>query len=169
MHRSLLKRFPFFISFCLPVSSVPNFRPDTGGQKWSLIQVASSVALWGGAAAAFPSTLLRLPAALCGACTERGSSPPVFHKSAEQKAVPAFCAFPVREAQAARSLTGALSRGSWHLLSSVVAVSVSSHASRVRVPSAFLIPCPSPRPRRSGACTLCLPATLLAESQKVFD
>ena len=67
---------------------MPNFRPDTGGQRWDRIQVASSVALRGGAAAAFPSTLLRLPAALCGACPERGSSPPVFHKSAEQKAVP---------------------------------------------------------------------------------
>ena len=35
--------------------------------------------------------------------------PSVFHKSLEQKAAPAFCAFPVRAAQAARSLTGALS------------------------------------------------------------
>ena len=38
----------------------------------------------------------------------RGSSPPVFHKSAEQKAAPALCAFPARAAQAGRSLTGTL-------------------------------------------------------------
>ena len=58
-----------------------------------------------------PSTLLRLPAALYGACPRaaRGSSPPVFHKSAEQKAAPALCVFPVRDAQAARSSRGTLS------------------------------------------------------------
>ena len=44
----------------MPVSSVPNFRPDTGGRRRTLIQVAGSVALRGGAGAAFPSTLLRL-------------------------------------------------------------------------------------------------------------
>ena len=38
----------------------------------------------------------------------RGSSHGVFQKSADS-AAPAFCAFPVRAAQAARSLTGALS------------------------------------------------------------
>ena len=67
LHRSLLKRFPLF-GFSLLVSSVPNFRPDTGRRRWSLIRVASSVALRGGAGAAFPSTLLRLPAVLYGAC-----------------------------------------------------------------------------------------------------
>ena len=64
---SLLKRFPLF-GFYLPVSSLPNFRPDTGGRRWSLVQVASSVALGGGAGVDFPSLLLRLPAALYGAC-----------------------------------------------------------------------------------------------------
>ena len=38
MHLSLLKRFPLF-GFCLPVSSVSNFRPDTGGRRESLVQV----------------------------------------------------------------------------------------------------------------------------------
>ena len=52
--------------FCLLVCSVPNFRPDTGERRWSLIRVAGSVGLRGGAGAAFPSTLLRLPAALYG-------------------------------------------------------------------------------------------------------
>ena len=47
---------------------MPNIRPDTGGRRWSLFQVASSVALWGGTGAVFPSKLLRLPAALYGAC-----------------------------------------------------------------------------------------------------
>ena len=65
---SLLKRFPCLFGFCLLVSSVPNFRPDTGGRRWPLIQIASSVLLSGGTGAAFPSMLLRLPAALYGAC-----------------------------------------------------------------------------------------------------
>ena len=42
-------------------------------------------------------------------CVACGSSFLVFHKSADWDA-PAFCAFPTRAAQAARSLTGALSR-----------------------------------------------------------
>ena len=67
LHRSLLKRFPLFIWLLFAVSSVPNFRPDTGGRRWSLVQVAGSIALRGGRGAVFPSTLLRLPAALYGA------------------------------------------------------------------------------------------------------
>ena len=43
-------------------------------------------------------------------CPARGSSPRVLHKSADS-AAPAFCAFPARAAQAARSLMGALSSG----------------------------------------------------------
>ena len=62
-------------------------------------------------------------------CAARGSSPRVFHKSPEQKAAPAFCAFPVRAAQAARSLTGALSPG-------------------CDAPSALRVPSPSPCPHR---------------------
>ena len=68
-------------------------------------------------------------------CAARGSSPRVFHKSAEQKAAPAFCAFPVRATPAARSLTGALSPDAACLLPSAV-------------PVCFL-PC------QSGACTFC--------------
>ena len=95
MHRSLLKRFPLFIWLLFAVSSVSNFRPGTGGLRWSLVQVHrfSSVLLRGGRRrcrqtslcvgstrrvlatlglprsrmCAFPSTLLRLPAALYGA------------------------------------------------------------------------------------------------------
>ena len=53
--------------FCLPVSSVPNFRPDTGGWRWSLVQVASSIMLGEGRALLSPSAVLRLPDALYGA------------------------------------------------------------------------------------------------------
>ena len=52
-------------------------------------------------------------------CAVRGSSPWVFHKSAEQKAAPAFCAFPVRVAQAAKGLTSTLSPGATRLLPSM--------------------------------------------------
>ena len=117
MHRSLLKRFPLFVWLLFAVSSVSNFRLDTGGRRWTLIQVAGTVTLPGGTCAAFPSALLRLLAAPYGACPAlRGSSPRVFHKSADS-AAPVFCAFPVRAAQAARSLAGALSPV-WRLLPS---------------------------------------------------
>ena len=154
---------------------MPNFRPDTGGQKWSLIQVASSVTLWGGAGTAFPVYAAQAPGCSIWSvpCAVLGSSPRLFHKSAEQKAVPAFCAFPFQVAQAARGLTGALSPGAAHLLPSEVPASVSTHASRVCVPSPLRVPSPSPRPRQSGACALCLAATLPAdvyhpESPEVF-
>ena len=167
--------FVYLASVCW--SPVPNFCPDTGGRRWPLIRVASSLALQGGTGAAFPIYAAQAPGCSIwrGPCAARGSSPPrVFHKSAEQKAAPAFCAFPVRAAQAARSLTGALSPGAAHLLPSTVPVSVSTCASRVRAPFALCVPSPSPRPRRSGACALCLTATLPAdidhpESQEVFD
>ena len=73
-------------------------------------------------------------------CTARGSSPRVLHKSAEQKAAPAFCAFPVRAAQAARSLTGALSPAVARLLPSAVPAPVPARAGWVPAP------CVSPRP-----------------------
>ena len=73
-------------------------------------------------------------------CAARGSSPPVFHKSPEQKAAPAFCVFPVRAAQAARSLPGALSPGVAHLLPSTSPAPVPARAGRVPAP------CVLPRP-----------------------
>ena len=87
-----------------------------------------------------------------GPCVECGSSFRVLHRSADSVA-PAFCAFPARAAQAARSLTGALSPGAVRLLPSVA-------------PACF-------HPRWSGVCALCLAATLQAdvnhpESQEVF-
>ena len=68
LHWSLLKQFPLFVWLLFAVSSVPNFRPDTGGRRRSLIRVASSVALRGGTALLSLFTLLRLPAALYGVC-----------------------------------------------------------------------------------------------------
>ena len=86
------------------------------------------------------STLLRLPAALYGACPALRAVPALgIHKSPQQKAAPDFSAFPVRVAQAAGSLTGALSPGAARLLSS--AVPACFHPRRL-VPA----PCVSPRP-----------------------
>ena len=54
LHLSFLKWFRLFIWLLFAVSSVSNFRPDTGGRRWSLIQVRqfSSVRLQGGRGAA---------------------------------------------------------------------------------------------------------------------
>ena len=79
-----------------------------------------------------PSTLLRLLAALYGAgpCVACSSSFGVLHKSTDSVG-PAFCAFPARAAQAARSLMGALSPGVVHLIPSTVPASVSMHTGPV--------------------------------------
>ena len=75
-----------------------------------------------------PSTLLRLPAALYGACpawravSVFGSSTKV-RTRLRLRLVP----FPAGAAQAARSLTGALSHGAAHLLPSTAPASVSAH------------------------------------------
>ena len=68
-----------------------------------------------------------------GPCVVCGSSFRVLHKSADSVG-PAFCAFSAGAAQAARSLTGALSLDAVCLLPSVVPASVSECAGRVRVP-----------------------------------
>ena len=105
LHRSLLKRFPVLIWLLFGRSLVSHFRPDTGGRRWSLVQVASSLALWGGRAAA---SHLRCSGSR-PLCVERALrcarfQPSAFHGSADSVA-PAFCAFPGPAAQAARSLT----------------------------------------------------------------
>ena len=179
MHRSLLKWFPLF-GLCLPVSSVSDFRPDTVRPRWSLVQVrwfipaagragrCRQISLCVGSTHSVPGTVGLPHSRLCalpvyaaqapscsiwsGPCVACGSSFPVFHKSADWHA-PAFCAFPARAAQAARSLTGALSR--------------------CGAPSPLRRPSLSFRLRQSGACTLCLAATLPAdvdhpEFQEVF-
>ena len=68
-----------------------------------------------------------------GPCAARGSSPRVCHKSTDS-AAPAFCAFPARAAQAARSLTGALSPGAARLLPSAAPAPVPARAGRVPAP-----------------------------------
>ena len=75
-------------------------------------------------------------------CAAHSSSPRVFHKSAEQKAAPAFCVFTIRVAQAARSLTGTLPLGAACLLLSASPAPAPAHAGWVPVP------CVSPRPSR---------------------
>ena len=151
---------------------MPNFHPDTGGQRWSLIQVASSIALRGGAGSAFPVYAAQAPSCCIWSlpCAVPGSSPRVFHKSVEQEAAPAFCTFPTRAAQAARSLTGTLSPGAAHLLPSMVPTSVSARTSRVRAPSPLRIPSPSTHPLQLSAWALCLAAVDVdhPEFQEVF-
>ena len=110
LHRSLLMQFPLFIWLLFAVSSVPNFRPDTGGRRWTLTRVARSLALRRGAGAAFPVYAAQAPGCSIwsGPCVACGSSFWVPHKSVDSVG-PAFCAFPARAAQAARSLPGTLS------------------------------------------------------------
>ena len=138
MHPSHLKRKGSLclFGFCLLVSSVPNFCPDTGRRRWSLVQVASSIALRGGRSAAFPIYAAQAPG--CSMwnlpCAARSSSPRVLHKSADS-APPVFCAFPARAAQAARSLTGALSPGAGRLLPSTSPAPIPAPAGQVPAPS----------------------------------
>ena len=122
---------------------MPNFRPDTGRRRWPLIQFASSVALWGGAGGCFPLYAAQAPRCSIWSvpCAARGSSPRVFHKSAEHEAAPAFCAFPVRAAQAARSLMGALSSGAACLLPSASPAPVPAQVGQV--PAPCVLPGPS--------------------------
>ena len=121
LHRSFLKRFPFFIWLLFAVSSVSNFRPDTGGRRWSL-RFASSVQSCcgeGGALQAdvavsgehspcsghtgfapyrgvcpFPLYTAQAPgcSVWSGPFVACGSSFPILQKSADSVA-PAFCAF----------------------------------------------------------------------------
>ena len=63
-----------------------------------------------------------------------GSSFRVLHKVPDS-IVPAFCAFPARAAQAARSLTGALSPGAVGLIPPRVPASISARVDRVRLVS----------------------------------
>ena len=121
---------------------MPNFRPDTGRQRWSLVQVAGSLALRGGAGAASPSTLLRLPAALYGACPVLRAAPALRSstKARNKKLRLLFASSPserLRQPGACRA-----------------------HSPRVR--RSFCPPRPQPQspPAPVGCCALCLAATL---------
>ena len=127
-----------------------------------------------GGALLSPSTLLRLPAALCGTYPALRVVP-VFGYSTKARTQLCLRFVPslARAAQAARSLTGALPPGAVRLLSSAVPASVSTRASLVCVPSPLRSPSLSFCPQRSDVCALSLAATLLAdvnhpESQEVF-
>ena len=114
-----------------------------------------------GLALLFPSTLLRLLAALYGACPALRGVPALGCSTKpwiqlRLRFVPSLA----QAAQAARSLTGALSPGAARLLPSAVPASVSASARRVRAPSPLQVPSSSPRLCRSGVCALCLAATL---------
>ena len=111
-------------------------------------------ALQGGTGAAFPVHTAQAPGCSIwsGPCARRGSSPRVFHKSADST-VPAFCAFPARAAQAARSLTGALSP---------VRCAFSPPWSQPQFPPApvgclLLLPSASPAPVTASAGRVCVP------------
>ena len=83
----------------------------------------------------FLSTLLRLPAALWGAGPASRAVPVLGSPQKHRLGWACVLCLPARAAQAARSLTGALSLGAVRLIPSAVPASVSRHA---------------------GGCTLCL-------------
>ena len=134
---------PFVCLACLLVSSVPNFRPDTGGRRWTLIRVASSVALRGGAGAAFPSTLLRLPAVLYGACPAlRAVLPSGVPQKRRKKSCSCILCLPCQSGSGSQELDGRTLPGAACLLPSAAPATVPTRAGWVPAP------CVSPRPSR---------------------
>ena len=105
------------------------------------------------------STVLRLPAALYGACPALHAVPALgCSTKARTQLRLCFVPSPAQAAQAARSLTGALSPGAVRLLPSSVPASVSACASRVCAPSPLRGPvAPAPVPARAGqVCAPCV-------------
>ena len=113
---------------------MPNFRPDTGGRRWTLIQVASSRAA-GRGRAAFPSALLRLPAALYGACPALCAVPALgCSTKARNKKLACFLCLPCPSRSGSQELDGRSLPG-------------------CDAPSPLRVPSPSPHPCHwSGAC-----------------
>ena len=143
------------------VSSVPNFRPDTDWRRWSLAQVASSVALRGGAGAAFPVYAAQAPGCSIWSvpCAARASSPQVFHKSLDSTA-PAFCTFPGPSSSGSQEFDGHTLPGCG-APSPVPGPGLSFRPRQMGAwPSPLRVPSSSTRLCRSGACALCLAATL---------
>ena len=152
-----MKRFPLFIWLvCQSLQCLVSTLTQAGGGGL-LFRFACSVALRGGRSpadrcrwpvwgaltvfrphwvcphslvCALPVYTAQAPGWGSGPCVACGSSFRVLHKSADSVA-PAFCAFPAGEAQASRSLTGALSLDAARLLPSAVPASVSAHQSIV--------------------------------------
>ena len=96
-------------------------------------------------------------------CVACGSGFRVFHKSADS-AGPAFCAFPSRAAQAARSLTGTLSRVRRAFSPLQVPASVCAHASRVSAACVYSWELASSRNPPSG----CRPSRISGKSLGLF-
>ena len=90
---------------------------------------------WKGGALFSLSTLLKLPAALYGASPALRVVPVFGYSTKAQTQLPLrFVPSPARAAQAARSLTGALSPGAMRLLPSTAPVLVSACVGQVHVP-----------------------------------
>ena len=141
MHRSLLKRFPLFIWLLFAVSSVPNFCPDTGGRRWPLVQVASSIALQGGAGAAFPFTLLRLPAVLYEVCPALRGVPALgVPQKRGTKGCACFLHLPRPSGSGSQELDGRTLPGAARLLPSASPAPVPACAGRMPVPWVSLQP-----------------------------
>ena len=134
--------FVYLASVCWSLHCLISALTQAGGSGL-LFRFASSVALWGAGALLSLSTLLRLPAALYGACSALRAVP-VFGYStkAQTRLRLRFVPSPALAAQAARSLTGALSPGVVRLLPFMTPASVSASAGQVRAP------CVSPPPSR---------------------
>ena len=133
---------------------MPNFRPDTGRRRWSLFRLLVPSPCREELALLSLSMLLRLPAALYGACSALHAVPALLCSTKARTWLRLhFVHSLAQAAQAARSLTGALPG--------------------CGMPSPLCVPSPSPCLRQSGACALCLAATLPVdvhhpESQEVF-
>ena len=138
-----------------------NFRPDTGGPRWSLVQVrwfspaagragrCRQTSLCVGSAHSVPGTVGLPRSRVCalpvyaaqapgcfirsGPCVVCGSSFRALHKSADS-AGPVFCAFPGRSSSGSQELDGRTLPGAVRLLPSATPASVSTHASLVCAP-----------------------------------
>ena len=145
---------------------MPNFLPDTGGRRWSLVLVSSSFALRAAGRGwhCFPhlhcsgSRLLYIEGAL--RCARfQPSGPP------QKCGLGCACVLclPRPRGSGSQELEGALSPVR-RAFSPPRSQPQFLPASRVRAPSPLRVPSPSPRRRRLGARALCLAATLPAIS-----
>ena len=142
-----------------------------------LFRFTSSLTLRGGRGAAFPVYGAQAPSCPIWSvpCTARSSSPRVFHKSADP-AAPVFCAFPGPSSSGSQELDGRTLPGCGApspLLCPSLSFRLRQSGVRAFSPPWPCGPSPSPGPRRSGVCALCLAVTLQVdvdhpESREVF-
>ena len=97
--------FVYLASVCLSLQCLSSALTQAGGG--GLFRFASFITLQGGMGAAFSVYAAQAPGCSIWSvpCTARGSSPRVFHKSAEST-VPAFCAFPGPSSSGIQELHG---------------------------------------------------------------